>query len=403
MSEYKVKTEKYNLIGGGLPYGCKVKNGKIVPAFSLGATDARCPTDIRYATFIHNTHKYYIMDNTSLYSAVENEQFRLVVKAPAQQPFFVEFKYRNQPVSQIVLDKKAVYFEGSGELIHDIPYNICGGVYKNGRAFGIDLTDRYKLRWSGEYGVDDWISQIDGAGWLFTDIELGEIYNLAVLNGHLAVIKKYGVSLISAYGSPEDFKEILTVATPTVYQHSAAVCGNKLYFYTVDGLYSFNESGVEKVEAELTEELMSAVYATSYGSTVFVAGTHRKLEKGVILAYDTKEKTSYFIDLTATAMAAGNSLYAYTPNGSVKLEKGKTFTYVSEEFGRLLKRKSTLKSIFVDCRNAVDITVETDSGRRVFKGVRGKLLPHISGRFFKVGVTGTSEPIKELTATVEHY
>ena len=403
MSEYKVKTEKYNLIGGGLPYGCKVKGGKIIPAFSLGKIDIECPKNVRFAAYGHDTDRFFVIDGNTLYSAEEDGQFRTIMTAEAQQPFFAEYRLSYKLASKVVFDKKAVIYWGSDEIIHDINQDICGGVYKNGRGFAIDLNDRYKLKWSGEDGIDDWIEQIDGSGWLYTDTELGEIYNLVVVDGLLAVIKKYGVILISAYGDPEDFKEILTVSTPTVYQNTAVACGNKLYFYTVDGLYSLSEGGLEKVNVEFSEDLTSAVYATVYGTTVFVAGTHKKLGKGVVFAYDTRDKISYFIDLRATALAAGSCLYAYTENGSVKLEKGKTFTYESCEFGRLQKRKSTLKSVFVDCVTEVDITVETDSMRRVFKGVKGKLSPHICGCFFKVSVSGTSEDVKELSAEVEYY
>lgn len=403
MSVNGVKSLKYNLIGGGLPLGCKVKDGKIVPALSAGKLDTTCPSNIRYATFIHYSDRLYVMNNMALYTSEAGGSYRTVAYEDAALPFFIEYRDGTQQVSKIVFDSRGILFKGKGEALHSVPYRICGGVYKNGRVFAIDLDNRYKLCWSGEKGIDDWEEKIDGAGWLYTDAELGEIINLLVFKGHIAIIKKYGISLLSAYGAPENFKEIVNVSTPAIYQNTAVVCGNKVYFYTADGLYAFNAAGTEKIDLKLAEDFSSAVYAMTYGGSVFFAGTHKKLRRVVVLVYDTKEKTSYLIDVPATALAAGNDPYAYIKGGAVKLEKGAAFTYASEEIGHFSKRKKTLKSIFLDCTENVDITVDTESRRRQFKDVKGRVQTNISGSHFKVSVTGKNAEIKEFTANVEYY
>lgn len=398
----EVKCKKYNLIGGGMPFGCKTENGKIVPALSFGKT-YKCPKGVRYAVYVPYSNRYYAMNATALYNAFDFEAYSSVAYVNSKLPFFVEYRKDDLPAAKVVFDERAILFHGLNETLHNVPYRICGGVYKNGRVFAIDLYDSYKLRWSGEKGVDDWVEKIDGAGWLYVDTKYGEIVNLIVYKDHIAVIQKNGISLLDAHGTPEDFKITLSMPTRQIYRNCSVVCGGKLYFCAIDGLYAFNGSYAERVEIALAENFTSALYAAVYGSCVFVAGTQKKLERGVILVYDTEDKSSYYIDLAATAIVAGNYPYAYKDTSAVLLEKGTVFTYESELLGNFSKRKKRLESVFIDCDKNVDITVETESVRHTFKGVKGRLTTHVCGVNFKVSVTGTDAEIKAFTANVEYY
>ncbi len=397
MSGAEVKKLKYDLIGGGcLPLSCKVSGGKIVPALSAGVIDSRCPAGVRFAAFAGHTDRIFVVAKDGCYCAAErNPYVSLTTSAAATMPFLVEYRSGASDISALCIDDRIVLQMGNTRSVGVFSAGVGGGVYKNGRLFAVDLSDKRKLRWSGEDGPEDWTEKIDGAGWLYTDKELGEIYNLFALDGQIAAVKKFGVSLISAFGTPENFKETKSVITPKPFKNAAAVCGDKLYFYTADGLYSFTSSGAEKVDMDLAEEFSSPEYAVSYGEELFVVGFHNGLGKKVILVYDTVKKSTYFIDLPATAMCVGSCVYAFTEEGAVTLSEGGKFTYSSGNFAYFSKRKKALKSVVTDCEKEVDITVQTDSGSRTFKGVKGKLSPHMCGRFFKVTISGDCE-IKEL-------
>ena len=402
MSRHEVKSVRYNLISGGLPLGCKIKDGKIVPAFSAGKSVSG-PRNVKYAAYVHYLNRLYVMDGHSLYSAVEGGNYGEVATADAKLPFIIEYREVKDQVAKAVFDTRAVLFKSGKTILDDVPYRICGGVYKSGRVFAIDGTNSYKLCWSGEGGIDDWTEKCNGAGWLMTDTELGGILNLLVYGEHIAIIKKNGISLLSALGSPEDFKVTATVSTPTVYQNCSVVCEDKIYFYTTDGLYVFDGSTAKKIVTVTANDFHSAVYASAYGSTVFFAGTLDRLFGGVILAYEPRENASYFIDLPATAMASASYPYAYADGRAVRLERGAPFTFISEEIGRFSRRKKTLKSIFIDSAEEVDILVRTERRKKLFKGVNGNLVTGVSGKYFEVYVTGSDAEIKQLTATVEYY
>lgn len=405
MSVNEVKSLKYNLIGGGLPISCKVLDGKIIPALSEGELDSTCPSDVWHAMFMRNMGRFYVFHDYESFTAIEGsgQPFSRMAADLATIPFAVEYKIGAMSASMCIYNAKAIFYDNTGRYYHDYPHNVGGGVYKNGRVFAIDLANYCRICWTGEGGVDDWEEKIDGAGWLYLDVELGNIYRLYVLDGQIVALRKYGISLISAYGTPEDFKEVMSVPTLPPYKECATVCGKKLYFYTNGGLHTFTAAGVEKVDLKLAEDFTSPIYSMTYGDSVFFLGTHKKLEKRVILVYNTKDKSSYFIDIPATALCAGAEPYAFTSEGMIKLTKGLSFKYESEEFAHFSKRKKTLKSIFVDSEKGVDVTVQTDGGSRLFKGVKGELKTHMCGRFFKVGVEGTDGEIRQLTATVEYY
>lgn len=404
MNGKQVKSIKYDLIKGGLPFGCKVSGGKIVPAYSTVGFNTQGPKNVLFAAYMHGTDRIYAVNDTSLYSAGENGTYTEIMRIQTKMPFAFENRDETRVVSRCVLDTYHFYCKDNLNVLSKAHnYNIGAGIYKNGRVFAVDLNDTRKIRWTGENGLEDWAWKIDGNGWLYTDTELGGIYNLIAFKGDIAALKKYGICLVSADGTPEDFKEILTLPTVATYRNCAVVCGNKLYFYTEDGLYAFNGTTAEKVNVELAKDFTSAVYSMTYGTCVFFAGKHKKLEKGVIFVYDTEDNSAYFIDVAPTAMVAGNSLYAYTPTGIATLGKGTAFTYESQEFGFFSSRKKTLKSIFIDCDIGVDLTVKTDRGSRVFEGVRGEVPVRMGGHSFTVEVTGANSEIKALTASVEYY
>lgn len=403
MSVNEVKSLKYNLIGGGLPFSCKVVGGKIIPALAEGDVDPNCQKNIWYAAAARNTKRIFMYSDVESLTKVEDGYYNRLTASAAQIPFVIEFRKSGEHVAEFIFDEKVVLAKDTTVSLYSRALNVGGGVYKNGRVFAIDLADRCKIRWSGEGGSSDWEDKIDGAGWLISDVELGEIYRLYVFKGQIAALKANGISLISAYGTPEDFKEIISIATPSPYKDCATVCGDKLYFYTKEGLYAFNGAGVEKVSVELAKDFVSPVYSMTYDENIFFTGTHKKLERTVILVYNPKEKSSYFIDSAATALCAGNKPYAFTPDGLVTLTHGVSFKYESEKFANFSKRKKALKSVFVNSEKCVDVTVQTDVGSRVFKDVKGELKTHMYGCFFKVGVEGTDGEIRGLTATVEFY
>lgn len=407
MSGNKVKSLKYNLIGGGLPLSCKVFDGKIIPTFYGESLNITCPSNVWYAAFMRNMNRFYVFSALEIFTADEFEDyvgdFRRIGSDTANIPFAIEYKISTGSVIYVVYNNRYTLNDYRGRDLCNSTCNIGGGVYKNGRVFGVDLSDNCKLRWSGEGGFEDWEEKIDGAGWLYSNVELGDIYRLYVLKGNIVALKKYGVSLISAYGTPENFKEIISVATPPPYKECATVCGNKLYFYTSDGLYSFTAAGAEKVPVKLAEDFVSPFSSMTYGESVFFAGTHKKLGRTVIFVYDTKEKSSYFIDIPATALCAAGSPYVFNSEGLVILKKGLAFRYESEGFADFSKRNKTLKSLYVGSEKEVDVMVQTDKGSRIFKGVKGELKTHMCGRFFKVVVEGTDGEIDELTANVEYY
>ena len=403
MSGNVVKSLKYDLIGGGIPLSCKVVDGKIIPALAEGKLNSTVSGNVWHALYVHGMNRFFVFKGSEIHTAAEFEDYTRIAAENATIPFAIEFHQNGEAVANIVYNTKMTLQKQKGRYLYAITCNIGGGVYKNGRVFGIDLTDKRKLRWSGEGGMDDWEEKIDGAGWMYSDVELGEIQRLYILRGQIVAVRNYGISLISAYGTPENFKEIMSVATYPPYKDCATVCGNKLYFYTSDGLYSFTAAGVEKVRIKLAEDFDSPYFAMSHGESVFFVGTHKKLHKTVIFVYDTKEKSSYFIDIPATALCAGTLPHAFTKDGMISLEKGIRFKYESEKFAGFSKRKKTLKSLFIGSGKEVDVTVHTDKESRVFKGVKGEIKTHMCGRFFTVGIEGKDGEIYELTASVEYY
>ena len=81
-----------------------------------------------------------------------------------------------------------------------------GGVIKNGRLFAQDLSDAYRIRWSGAGDPKDGADGIDGAGWVDINPAYGRVQNLVVYKRNIVVVCEYGLAVMSAFGAPENFK-----------------------------------------------------------------------------------------------------------------------------------------------------------------------------------------------------
>lgn len=397
-----VKTLKYDLLKTEyVPIGCEVKNGQILPALTAEDIDSACPPDIVTAAYSRNMNYFFAWDGEDVFMSVPEQNFVRWAKS-AQEPFLTEFRENSGVAAAYVLDTTMILQSSAGRTTKSFAGNIACGVFKSGRLFGADRGDRRKLRWSGEGGISDWEQSIDGAGWAYTDGELGEIYNLAVFKDRIAAVRALGVSLVSAYGTPENFKLETSAQTPRVYKNTAAVCGDKLYFCTRDGLFAFDGAKAERVENRLLGLMGEPCYAVSDGNALYIAGTLSESDKGAVFVYEPADGSAYLIDCPAGVLCEAGSVYAFCGTQLKKLSKGGKFDFRSGGFGYFNKRPKALKSVFVECGDCVEVTVETDKGKRVFKNVKGRLSPNMRGRFFKVGVKGQSK-ISELYATVEYF
>ncbi len=394
---YKTKTVKAELINasGALPVGCRRLNGKIVPALSpVNVVTRSYEADVHFASFCNATHKFYLHVGTRMFSGADGLNPKQGVSLTAAAPFILEERENGAWQARLIGDKRCVVDAVGAEKILLKAYNFAvrGGILKSGRLFAADLNEGVKLRWSGEGGSADWVENISGAGWLYLSGSEGNILELAELDGNIIAVREHGLTVISAYGTPENFKVLNVIAkTHLIYGHTVAVAGGKLLFCTQDGVYSFNGNKTEKLKNTLDGEILTPEYAAVSGNTYFYCGTSKSLGRSVIVALDISDGEAYIIDFPAQALVVSGKLFAYSSTQNCLPDSGGGFSFKSgaENFGTL--QKKTLKYVDVSCGGRFDVEVECDGYIRRFYGVKHRLTANMCGVNFKVTVFGRDE------------
>lgn len=396
------KTLSENVISasGAIPVGCKVKKGKIIPALSPVKGAGQCPANVGMTAYSAGTKKFFVWADGVAYSSTSGTSFVEMYPISSKFPFVFDRREGNGFKAYFAGDDFCITHTGQimSSWLFDMP--VYGGVFRYGRLFGIDNGDPLKLRWSGEGGAFDWNEGVSGAGWVNLDGDGGEILDLVNFNDKLCAVRKRGITVINAFGAPENFTvKYIDTKTPEIFKSTAAVAGGKLIFCTECGLYAFGGSDVVKIDCGLAEDILSPKYAVSLGCEYFVCGESRSLNRGAVLAYDAEENSAYLVDVEADALLSNGKIFTYKQSKACTLKSGGAYEFISGNLFFSSQRK-VLKCVEADCDGEMEIEVSNGVKSRIFGGQFKKIYPKMSGESFKITVRGKGE-VRNVTAYAE--
>lgn len=288
------------------------------------------------------------------------------------------------------------------------PVSVVGGAYFKGRLFGIEETDRYKIKWSG-LQFDDWTESIDGSGYLRLEPSAGKALNIVEYGGKLVVVREYGVTVLNVYGEPRHFAvestQVMATAEPNLF-NTSSVCGGKLYFCSQTAVFVYDGANIALADAPMQGELSGFGNAKQFNDRfLYFTCTYAGDGKNYVLEWDllTGDNALFCPDGT-TVWRTPEGCYAFIND----------FTCAASDDGddmeSLWKSKSfdlgdftavkTLKKIFVERgKGNAQITVHADGVTRVAEG-DGEITLGLRGRSFSFEVSGQGE-IKRLYAEWE--
>lgn len=393
-------TENVVAADGALPVNCKRVGGRIVPALAPVKLTGTSPVNPTCARYCAGVGRYFLWAEGKVYVSSTGSSFSALASLNAQSPFVVE-EFTDEGARALICgDDTAILHTGAYQTADGFLGNLSCGAMRCGRLFGADRADGLRLRWSGEGGALDWAEGISGAGWVYPDPAFGKILDVYEFSGKLILIREDGLTVLSAYGTPENFALQGNYSLPGIVPHTVAAAGNQLYVFAADGLYAFTGSGTEKLDDRLTEGFAPA-FGCAYGARLLVCGRHSALGRSAVYVYDARDEVSYLCDAPAEIVCAGKHAMAYGGGESYRLEDGGaafTFTSGKLKFGTVAPK--TMERLVIDGDGAFDIVISDGERQRTFVGVRGCIRPNLRGNSFTVTVTGKSE-VYGLTAEAE--
>lgn len=134
-----------------------------------------------------------------------------------------------------------------GHLIEDAP-NLVDIELHHERLFAIKEGDRKTLMFSANLDPTNWNVTLEEAGFIDFRDERGQILKLVSFNDYLYVFREFGVSRVSAYGSQEEFSVThLYSSSSRIYANSVVACGDRILFFTNEGLFAFDGFSGNKI------------------------------------------------------------------------------------------------------------------------------------------------------------
>lgn len=378
------------------PIGCRICGGELVPALSLVKKGG---VENTFSCVGHSfaTGRFLACDGEGLYVSTDGLDF-IKLAACSGGGFALEDVYGGKPRAVMVSGNKCLAHDGGGFTVYGNPVSLCCGALHCGRLFGIDGENKYLLRWSKE-GVKDWDEDIKGAGKLVLDPGRGEGLDIVAYGGKLVVVRKFGLTVLKMYGTPENFGTSFTdTDCEQVYRGTAKTVLGGLYFYTVSGLRVFDGSVIRKVNHRFEKFIDMPVCAEEYGGKYFLACTLKGGGKA-ILCYAPEDGESYLIEGEVNCICSADGVYAYDSQAKYKLEKGGRYTFSSGRVDFGTDGDKTLLSMRIDSAGA-DVTVSNGVRTKIFENASGVVRPKLKGKYFTVEIKGGST-VRSISATAE--
>lgn len=159
--------------------------------------------------------------------------------------YVCEYRIDNDDASVFFTNEGLVYLTRNTDYSYEAPAMIsCLVHYDN--FFGITNTNRNTLIYTKNLNLKAWTDE-NSSTIEFLD-NRGSFTKLVGFNDYVYLFREYGITKLSIYSAKEDFScTHLYTSSSKIYEKSVCVCGDKIFFMTRDGLYSFNGTSVSRI------------------------------------------------------------------------------------------------------------------------------------------------------------
>ena len=239
----------------------------------------------------------------------------------------------------------------------NMSYRLTENMVKAGRNMGGTCLARHferlyfgkenTLYYSEPMYYDAWDYATYKSGEIALPYEYGNIIGLVSFQGKLYLFFERGISVLTAYADPLDFKlQALPFVFGTNKERTFANCGDAVYFFTERGLCKLTAAGVTLVEdADIGDiDFQQPVSAATHHGKYYASVCNQKGER-IAYCYDGVTGRGSYIGHVCEKIGANDTLYISSSIYVYELS-GKSFPTVGE------------------CALSVDFALEGAAGKR---------------------------------------
>lgn len=341
---------------------------------------------------------YYSQGNGALYLLTSSAAYRIskgassytsIATSLTGNPFFTDMYFNGYAVTVFCNGYSRVIYTGlAQDTATDTKRFYCAAVHC-GRFFARDYLDGFKLWWSASHALD-WEEGIYGCGYTYLPVEGGAILRLYSYGDRLIAVRERGITVIRAYGDPQNYKVDASANYMTadgIIEDTCAESGGKIIFCTESGIFAFDGSGIDRLASFAAEGLSAPQFAAASGDMYYLVCTISTLGSGRMYCFDLSENYGWPTTLTPRALFEGpDGAYAVSGNVAFKIvQSGQSLQWLSLPVA-LGGRAAYLKKLRACCDGDVSVSVSSLGVSRTFSG-SGEHVVNMAGDEFKFTVT----------------
>lgn len=187
------------------------------------------------------------------------------------------------------------------------------------RVYGTVNEDKNQVWFSSVMNPENWTVSGEDAGYITFADENGDVEKVTSLGGNLYIFREHAVYRLTAYAEQSEFllKKVFT-DTGRIYKDTIAFAGDKIMFYSEDGLFAFDGYDAVRISDFLKVEKAANAIGTYHDNKYYLAcrldlGNYfsSTIKNNAIIEYDTNTKKSCVLaPLDVAAMTAVNVHHA---------------------------------------------------------------------------------------------
>ncbi|MBQ2712831.1 MAG: hypothetical protein IJF71_05570 [Clostridia bacterium] len=262
------------------------------------------------------------------------------------------------------------------------------------RLFATTAGDKSELWFSDDLNVTNWHISLDEAGFIQLADEGGGILRAVEFMDYVYLFRSYGIARVSAYADQTQFRVTkIYQSTGKIYPDTVTVCGDRIYFLSEEGAFSFDGLDAVRVMPEWQEAFESnqpGAFACRHGGRWYLAvrlkyttpwsEDESGYQNNALVCYDLYKKKAWVmrgVDVRGLCM-----LELETGSAALVLTQNRQAVGVLRDsgcfFGKPLlmrwqtpwtdlnraERKKVLRSVTVTGKGDYTVEVESDTAAR---------------------------------------